>query len=116
MSRDRGFGLLEAIVALAILGVTATALYDMVAGAAIRRAAAAARLQTLLTAKGLLTQAGLDAARAPGRWPVAAPDGAAWTLTVSPSPESRRLLVYAVQPAGAGAPVLTALRLVEAGP
>lgn len=111
MHNDRGFGLLEAIVSIAIIGSVAVTVFDLVIGATARRARSVDQVEQMLVAQRLLADDVALAAPAEGRYPRRGSDGRLWTITVAKSRESDHLKEVAVIPPGQARPLLMTLRL-----
>jgi Tfp pilus assembly protein PilV len=111
-----GFGLVEALVALAVVAMAAIALFDLIGGAARRDAQARARWEDLVSARAALRQE-LAGALKPVDWHlIVGPDRRPWWTRTSVSPDSTRLRRVEVA-ARPGAPALLAtLSLVRRGP
>ena len=112
MRNDAGFGLLEAIVAIAVIGSVAVTVFDLVIGATARRSRSVARIEELLTAQRLLADDSALAARAVGRYPTRSSDGRLWTVVIAASRDSSHLKEISVFPPGQTQPLLMTLRLV----
>ena len=98
--RSRGFGIVEALVAVAVLAVGAVALQRLVARSVATVGAEVARSQAMLAAQALLADAAL-APPPPGRAEGATPDGLRFVRDVraTPHPVLREVHV-AVWPGG----------------
>ena len=86
MARDSGFGLLEAIVALIVLGLTIVAVFDLVIEGSTRRARSADRLNELLFAKSIVARVGQDLPARPGRQSVRSISGQMWSIEITTMP------------------------------
>jgi len=103
---DRGFTVIEVLVAFAIVAIVLTALYQAVAGAYWGYARVQVREQTLALARAHLEAVGIETPLQPGESTGTYATGVAWHLTVEPvetaSYKGRafRLLLQALDPAG----------------
>jgi Tfp pilus assembly protein PilV len=116
LDETSGFGLVEALVALAVVAMAAIALFDLIGGAARRDAQARARWEDLVSARAALRQE-LAGEGKPADWHrIVGPDRRPWWARTSVSPGSARLRRVEVA-AGPGAPALLAtLTLATRGP
>ena len=103
---DRGFTVIEVLVAFAIVAIVLTALYQAVACAYRGYARVQVREQTLALARAHLEAVGIETPLQPGESTGTYATGVAWHLTVEPvetaSYKGRafRLLLQALDPAG----------------
>jgi prepilin-type N-terminal cleavage/methylation domain-containing protein len=84
--RQRGFTLIEIIVALAILVVALTALFKAFSGGLRATEVTERRASAVMLARSLLDRVGVDIPLAPGTEKGVTEDGQSWTITVVPSP------------------------------
>lgn len=82
-TRDRGFTVLEALIAVAILGLAAGSLVMANQRAATRSIAALERFRTVLAAENALARLGLDLPVRAGRQAGETADGLRWTLDLA---------------------------------
>jgi prepilin-type N-terminal cleavage/methylation domain-containing protein len=93
-ARQRGFTLIEAVVALAILALTLTIVYQIFGWTLRHSADQRHRDRAWLTAQSLLSQMRADRSLAPGRRAGRTLQGLTWDVVVEP---------FAAQPAAASA-------------
>jgi prepilin-type N-terminal cleavage/methylation domain-containing protein len=86
-----GFALIEAIVALAIVAMAATALFDLLSGAASRDSLARARWEALVSAKAAMRMELAAPAKQSGWHRLVGPDQREWWARTVASKESKRL-------------------------
>lgn len=110
--KSGGFTLLEVLVALAILALALAAVLGAVADSLAGADRAQALLRATLAAQALLDGAGLDRPLHPGRHSGIAPDGAGWSLEITPAGDGMLMVTATVDPPGAGG----RLRLVTLRP
>ena len=124
--RQRGFTLIEIIVALAILAVALGALFQSFSGGLRATTVAERQAAAVMLAQSLLDRVGQDIPLVPGEQAGVSDDGLRWSLAIAPSPliaPERRadspllpLDVRVSVAAERGSPVtLTSLRLAPTG-
>jgi general secretion pathway protein I len=112
MKRQRGYSLLEVIVAFALLALALTLLLGSLSGASRQVRDADQRTRAVLHAQSLLALAGVDAPLQEGRQQGQWEDGRyAWTLQVAPYVEPRSGVPQAASGGTAGGPRLAELSL-----
>lgn len=87
MRANDGFTLIEALVALAILGLVGASASYALAGADRRAGEALARFRAALLVETLLERSALDLSSAPSDRQGREADGTRWTLSVTPYTE-----------------------------
>ena len=88
---SQGFGLIEAIVALLIVAMAATALFDLITGTASRDGIARARWEELVSARAAMRMELAAPAKQPGWHRLVGPDRMEWWARNVPWKESNRL-------------------------
>jgi general secretion pathway protein I len=84
--RERGFTLIEIIVALAILAVALGALFEAFSGGLRATAAVGRQAATVMLAQSLLDRIGQDIPLAAGEQAGVSEDGLRWSIVIAPSP------------------------------
>jgi hypothetical protein len=115
-ARDGGFGLIEAIVALLLVAMAATTLFDLITGTVSRRASAQARWEELVSAQAMLKRELASPLEGPGWHRLVGEDRMAWWIRSAPWPETPRLRRIVVARQQGGPAVAATLYLVEHTP
>jgi prepilin-type N-terminal cleavage/methylation domain-containing protein len=110
--RSDGFSLVEAIVALAIVSLTAMALVDLIVGAADRQHRSMARWGDLSAARSIIERQTVTPL-SPGRHRVRGEDGGVWWVSVGRVAESARVIRLSVSRSEAEPAILTTLRIAS---
>jgi len=84
--RQRGFTLIEIIVALAILAVALTALFQAFSGGLRVTTATERQAAAVMLARSLLDRVGEDIPLAAGEQAGVSEDGQRWSIAIAPSP------------------------------
>jgi general secretion pathway protein I len=84
--RQRGFTLIEIIVALAILAVALTALFQAFSSGLQATTATERQAAAVMLARSLLDRIGEDIPLAPGEKTGVSDDGQRWSIAIAPSP------------------------------
>lgn len=116
---ERGFSLVEALVALVVVGGAVAAVLPPLALALAAKAERDAGVSSALFAQSLLEAHAPPGAARPGRWEGTAPEGGGWRVEVGPGEEGPRgVALRPVRVAVGGGVVLDTLRPgpVETGP
>jgi len=120
--QQRGFTLIEILIAFAILAVALAALFQAFSGGLRATTATERRNAAVMLARSLLERVGADIPLAPGELAGVSEDGQRWRIAIAPSPlivpEQRANspiipfdVAVSVVPDGGRAIVLTSLRL-----
>lgn len=110
---DEGFSLIEAIVALAVIGLVSMAVFDLLINPASRQAEDVKTLDRLISARQVLADVGTWQFISPGERQVKLDDGTVWKVRVTTVAESTHLRRIDVIPTGEDTAVLSSLLRVR---